>query len=581
MINLNKMRTNLLVVTPQVSFGELIRQSVIEAGSYNVHVVKNFKDAGQVAQEELCTLALMDMELGEEVLLKVGQALRKKNPEINLIIMAEGELPPAMDSLRPWVLLRKPFYLPDFIQLIQTVPVIPEDLIEVLEEESFGEKQLSKEEDVVMAELPWLIDASKAAQHLTRLTLESSAQAALITRDQDLWAYAGQLSQDAAHELAQVVSRHWDAQKGNDLLRFVRLEATKAEHMLYATQMATNVVFALIFDAETPFSTIRGQAGNLAQSLTISNSVSVEPPKTDSVIPQPQNQLQKAIEEEEDDSYDSADDFEIPSIRDILNEIPPPIPTEFANTELKMESNEVSETAADVDFDQIGEATRLSSSSPKPDYQTTQVNSRPNQLRELDESPARKPEPVVDVDEELATTMPSRSLERRPTTPISPPVPGELEETRPHSTTERTGRMIVESASAAMAQLNYACLLLPRFTTHYLTGDIADQLSAWIPEICVAFGWRLEYLAVRPEYLQWVVNVMPNTSPGYVMRVMRLQTSEKIFNEFTRLKRENPSGDFWAPGYLIMSSLQPHPPQLVKDYIMQIRHRQGISPPQR
>jgi REP element-mobilizing transposase RayT len=581
MINLNKMRTNLLVVTPQVSFGELIRQSVIEAGSYNVHVVKNFEDAGQIAQEELCTLALMDMELGEEVLLKVGQALRKKNPEINLIIMAEGELPPAMDSLRPWVLLRKPFYLPDFIQLIQTVPVIPEDLIEVLEEESFGEKQLSKEEDVVMAELPWLIDASKAAQHLTRLTLESSAQAALITRDQDLWAYAGQLSQDAAHELAQVVSRHWDAQKGNDLLRFVRLEATKAEHMLYATQMATNVVFALIFDAETPFSTIRGQAGNLAQSLTISNSVSVEPPKTDSVIPQPQNQLQKAIEEEEDDSYDSADDFEIPSIRDILNEIPPPIPTEFANTELKMESNEESETAADVDFDQIGEATRLSSSSPKPDYQTTQVNSRPNQLRELDESPARKPEPVVDVDEELATTMPSRSLERRPTTPISPPVPGELEETRPHSTTERTGRMIVESASAAMAQLNYACLLLPRFTTHYLTGDIADQLSAWIPEICVAFGWRLEYLAVRPEYLQWVVNVMPNTSPGYVMRVMRLQTSEKIFNEFTRLKRENPSGDFWAPGYLIMSSLQPHPPQLVKDYIMQIRHRQGISPPQR
>jgi REP element-mobilizing transposase RayT len=140
--------------------------------------------------------------------------------------------------------------------------------------------------------------------------------------------------------------------------------------------------------------------------------------------------------------------------------------------------------------------------------------------------------------------------------------------------------MFIESASAAMAQLNYACLLLPRFTSHYMTGDLADRLSAWIPEICVAFGWRLEFLAVRPEYLQWVVNVMPNTSPGYVMRIMRLQTSERIFNEFLRLKRENPSGDFWAPGYLIMGSLQPHPPQLVKDYIMQIRRRQGISPSQ-
>jgi hypothetical protein len=43
------------------------------------------------------------------------------------------------------------------------------------------------------------------------------------------------------------------------------------------------------------------------------------------------------------------------------------------------------------------------------------------------------------------------------------------------------------------------------------------------------------------------------------------------------LKRDNPSGDFWAPGYLIMGGLQPHPPQLVKDYIKQTRQRQGIS----
>jgi hypothetical protein len=61
------------------------------------------------------------------------------------------------------------------------------------------------------------------------------------------------------------------------------------------------------------------------------------------------------------------------------------------------------------------------------------------------------------------------------------------------------------------------------------------------------------------------------------MRIMRQQTSEKVFHEFPRLKRDNPSGDFWAPGYLIMGGLQPHPAQLVKDYIKQTRQRQGIS----
>ena len=68
------------------------------------------------------------------------------------------------------------------------------------------------------------------------------------------------------------VSRHWDGQKGNDLLRFVRLEATKAEHMLYATSMVENVILALVFDAETPFSTIRSQANALAQSLSVAKT---------------------------------------------------------------------------------------------------------------------------------------------------------------------------------------------------------------------------------------------------------------------------------------------------------------------
>ncbi|HEX7434338.1 MAG TPA: hypothetical protein VF326_11860, partial [Anaerolineaceae bacterium] len=96
-------------------------------------------------------------------------------------------------------------------------------------------------------EPPWLSDVTRAAQHLTRLTLESSAQAALITRNDQLWAYAGQLPQSATSELTDTVSRYWDRQKENDLVRFVRLASTGAEHMLYATRLTQNMVLALIF----------------------------------------------------------------------------------------------------------------------------------------------------------------------------------------------------------------------------------------------------------------------------------------------------------------------------------------------
>ena len=69
------------------------------------------------------------------------------------------------------------------------------------------------------------------------------------------------------HEIASTLARNWSGGKGSDLLRFIHLESTKAEHMLYATQLAEGVLLAMVFDAETPFSTIRSQAGQLVTSL--------------------------------------------------------------------------------------------------------------------------------------------------------------------------------------------------------------------------------------------------------------------------------------------------------------------------
>ena len=579
-----RMKADLLVITPQASLGEQIRQSLRNAGSFRIHEAKGKADAILAAEKENCTLALLDMELGESILLDIGRSLRSVNPDLDLVILSEEELSPAMDAIRPWVLLRKPFHLPDFVQLIRAIPVIPDQLLDSIEEDvksgSIGEQRLSMQENPEMSDIPWLHDVSKAAQHLTRLTLESSAQAALITQNKELWAYAGQLSQNAANELAGTVSRHWDGQKGNDLLRFVRLESTKAEHMLYATSMTTDVILALVFDAETPFSTIRNQANALAQSLAVA--------KTGPLVPlerTPSPSVEQPRDESETYDFDeSSEDLEIPSISQILNEIPPPVPLKLMEADLPRMSAEASEADLDLDLDPSAAVTRPSTPLPKKSIRHPSQESSPAiHLRDLivSDQQVNHQESLEDIADELATTLPSKSQRRRPETPVRQPVPGELDETRPHSITEVAGRMITESTSAGMAQLNFACLLVPRFTAHYMTGDLADRLSEWMPNICIAFGWRLEFVAVRPEYLQWVVNVTPNTSPGYLMRIMRQQTSEKIFAEFPRLKRENPSGDFWAPGYLIMGGLQPHPPQLVKDYIRQTRLRQGISQPRR
>ncbi|MBI1854843.1 MAG: IS200/IS605 family transposase [Chloroflexi bacterium] len=542
------MTENLLVVTPSPNFGEMISRSLQDADSYRVHVVSNKAAAVVRADEQGCKMAFLDLNLGEQWVEEIGQSLRTIIPGIQLFVLADNETPPALDVIRPWTLVCKPFHFPDILKSIAFPNTAPKT--------------------TPAQTLPWLNDVSKAAQHLTRITLESSSQAALITRGSELWAYAGQLSQAAAKEIAQTLAKNWSAQKGSDLLRFVRLESTKAEHMLYATELAEDALLAMVFDAETPFSTIRSQAGQLVTSLSENES---KEQKTEKPAGPKTSKTEPILAASEMDDEDS-DGIDIPAISEILTDIPSPDPKPAAKVPPQVDDK----PAPLPDFSrppvEPGETRRSifsrESSTPVPlkdlllaDQPANTDQTLPSQSQSL---------------ENLEVTAPSKS-QPRPQTPVQRPMPGELDDTRPHSINEVAGRIVLEPVSAGVYQLTYACLLVPRFTSHYLTGDIADQISAWLPNICIAFGWRLEHLAVRPEYLQWVVNVPPATSPGYLMRIMRQQTSEKVFGEFPRLKKENPSGDFWAPGYLIMGGTQPHPPQLVKDYIKQIRQRQGIE----
>jgi len=542
------MTQSLLIVSADTKFSQVLLHGLEQEG-YRVQITKGKGESVVRADEENSSTALLDMDLGYRSVLEIGQALRMLNPEMKLIIFSREGTPPTLDELHPWMYSPKPYFLPDVLNMLNDNSRSP----------SKSPYPSVQQPDVATSSnstLPWLQDVTKAAQHLTRLTLESSAQAALITRGDNLWAYAGQLSQGAARELAVAVTRHWDGQKGSDLLRFVRLEATKAEHMLYATRLAEDVVLALVFDAETPFSTIRSQAGQLVTRLSAQSTEVAEPP----VVQKPRLATYETPTEALED--ESNNDLDIPSIADILSDVPPPRPEPRAR-----------QMQVEEDFVQP-------SPPPSRSRQYSRESSPAMRSSNFVVTNQENDQTVEHVVEDLDTTMPSKSRPR-PETPIRRPMPGELDETRPHSITEVAGRVMLEPISPGLYNLTYACLLVPRFSSHYLTGDMSDRLSEWIPQICIAFGWRLEYMAVRPEYVQWVLNVPPATSPGYLMRIIRQQTSEKIFTEFPKLKKENPSGDFWAPGYLIMGGTQPHPPQLVKDYIKQTRTRQGYSQPSR
>jgi REP element-mobilizing transposase RayT len=523
----------LLVVTSDLPFGKLLRQNLEETGRFSVRVTGEQDAAVAYVQEVGCPLAFLDAATEEPAMVRIGRALRLINPEIRFVVISEVGWHSALEKLFPLYYLPKQFHLPDLM-----------DMMDKFFPASVSDSAYRESQPQVGDELPWLSDVTRAAQHLTRLTLESSAQAALITRSGQLWAYAGQLPQSATSELAETVERYWDRSNQSDLVRFIRLASTTAEHMLYATRLAEGMVLALIFDAETPFSTIRTQASQLVHSLSASPAEETGDEK----------QVETGLGEE--------DGEEVPktSLSDILSDVPSPNPPKLSTyvpTDFPSETDEVTQGPT---IDARGLS--YEKESLRPMVYTDQA--------ELGEPGVADEQ----IDESLAVTRQSRT--RR--TEVRP---GVTDETRTSTAPEGTRKIVLEPVSPSVYNLSYDCLLIPRFTQHYLTVELADHLSDWMQQICVAFGWRLEYISVRPEYIQWIVNVPPATSPGYVMRLLRKHTSEKIFNEFPRFKAENPSGDFWAPGYLIMGGTQPAPAQLIKDFIAQTRQRQGITPPPR
>ena len=504
--------------------GEFIRAGLEDRGQFHIQVTSELKKAVTFLLETDCTLALIDPGENTASVPGVLRRLRETRPALQVIMLAEANWGELLEELKPDDTIYKPFSLPELITAVGKIYPLEETPPPTLLPGS-GQN------------LPaWLSNVNRAVKRLKQLSQESFSQAALITEEDQLWAYAGQLPPEAAREVSATVTRYWDREEENDLVRFVRLVSTEAEHMLYATRLAPGKVLTLVFDAETPYSMIRSQASQLKQSLSLTpdEEESEEPRALDtpgflrSLLPEVTHPPTHGEGTVGDPGYRERDSRLDGSVRHLPSTVRP------------AENNDVH-----IHYGIEG----LAPISAPSLFQHFGIDSG-----KLEAQPVINPA----TDEILA----EQGVEEDDSAQGLLPVPR---------------RLVLEPATASVYNLDYVCVLIPRFTHHLLTGDISERLGDWLPQICLAYNWRLEYISIRPEYLLWIANVPPATSPAYFMRILRQNTSEKIFLEFPRYKRENPSGDFWAPGFMIMGGSQPPPSQLIKDYIAQTRQRQGIS----
>ena len=313
------MATFVLIASPTIAFGELIRLTLEGEGNYHATRVSTGCEALAQCQSTPFALAILDADLSDLPLPDLFTAVQKLRPGIRLIVVPPNSDPksPIVAGLPSHGYLNKPFYLPELINIVthalqlpdqpqgqppeaQPATGMPPAPTRPTPQKTPGPAIDSAPFDGALPKRPaskpiaptapaWLQDVARAAQHLTRLSLETAALAALIIRDGKLWAYAGQLSQPAAQELAQTVAHYWERGNGSDLARFIHLDATDGDYMLYATAVSGDMALAMVFDIEMPFSKIRSQASHLARSLASPpGSVPPQPGRTSSPAAPPQ-----------------------------------------------------------------------------------------------------------------------------------------------------------------------------------------------------------------------------------------------------------------------------------------------------
>ncbi|MFZ6031553.1 MAG: transposase [Chloroflexota bacterium] len=545
-----------LVVSSTPGFTELIQIVLQDDGRYDPACVSTAEQGVAAAQHNRFAVGILDSDVRDIALAEVVASLRQLNSGIRLVVIPPNndQAHPSLAGLEIDAFLTKPFYIPDLVRTLDKLVKPPK------ESELPPPPRMVVKADAPASDIrkpasepvpDWLQDVNRAAQHLTRLSLESAAQAALIVRSGKLWAYAGDLPQAAAQELAEQLSRYWDGPREgqSDLARFVHLQSTDSDYMLYATSLAGKTALALAFNAATPFTKMRAQAASLARALASASSA-----VTPSERPSPaQTEALPPASHGADLPPLPPDEEPIPLLD--LGDVPPPIPYRG-----KKPAGGRPTVPVVMETDAVEESVAFPTSSPA----------------------VERLSPAFDAD-----SLPE-ALAPDAVTPVAPPmanewIPAAQEHAvqRPVAVAVETSRRLdtrplrLEPPSPTVCSLSFACVLVPRLPTHHLVGEVADSLPELVRQACLAFGWRLEHIAVRPDYLQWLVNVPPSTSASYLMRILRHQLSERLFGKFPLLAKDNPSNDFWAPGYLIMSSHQLPPPNIVSEFVMNTRRYQG------
>ena len=139
---------------------------------------------------------------------------------------------------------------------------------------------------------------------------------------------------------------------------------------------------------------------------------------------------------------------------------------------------------------------------------------------------------------------------------------------------ELNEKVLLEVVSQDQYALSYTFFIIPELPSFELTGDLVDLLSEWLSDLCAQKGWKLEFVTVKPNYLQWALTVSTSVIASQVVIQVRTELTKLVLDSNkTAMDLKGPT-DLWAHGYLLLYGLHQDTSGIIDQYIRLIRDQQ-------
>lgn len=519
------MPKSILVATPDGAFGELLRSSLMEKGEYNIQLVQTGTDVLASISSLVFDLAFLDAEIKDQPVELLIDAVRIKLPGIKVVVIPppDKEDYPSAGELGADGILKKPFYAPDLVSITEGIfsGKSPEKPAEPRSDMPFDDIVLPVTE---LATQENLLEKDE----LVKWFSESSALAAVIIKGESMIASVGELADSSLHELINDIQGRLAPGSREEMIRFRSLGSTGQDRMIYAVHLTPELTGISVYEVATLFSAARAESAILRQALT-NVAAPGEPAASAKGAWAPENEIGAAAPATEKPGLDEPPE---PVLKEgpLDGEVKPqPVPDNDGNPPEKEK--------------QVSTQTGIGIPEPAARDEGAGVNAaQPGQA--LPDEPQPQSDSLVEKIE-IAPPEPENSgAESLSENDIMAAITPE----RPDLA--KTAELAPATSRSLQELVHQSFILVPGDPKTFLTGELADDLAKWLPEICAVHQWDLDAIAMRPVYMQITVAVPDYLPSQETIKTLRNESSNYIFLKYPDRRSTSHGQDFWAEEHL-------------------------------